>query len=67
MERRGVIVSSGSACAAGRNDPSHVLLAIGIEPEVAQTAVRFSFSHQTTEAELDTASKALLDSISVFI
>jgi cysteine desulfurase len=67
LERRGVIVSSGSACAAGRNDPSHVLLAIGIEPEVAQTAVRFSFSHQITEAELDTAAKALLDSISVFI
>jgi cysteine desulfurase len=67
LERRGVVVSSGSACAAGKNDPSHVLLAIGIEPEVAQTAVRFSFSHEISEAELDTAAKALLDSIAVFV
>lgn len=43
LERRGVISSSGSACAAGSDDPSPVLLAIGISPEVAQTAVRFTF------------------------
>ena len=67
LERRGVIVSSGSACAAGRNDPSHVLVAIGIEPEVAQTAVRFSFSHEISESELNAAAKALLDSIAVFV
>lgn len=67
LERRGVIVSSGSACAAGRNDPSHVLVAIGIEPEVAQTAVRFSFSHEISESELNAAAKALLDSIAAFV
>lgn len=43
LERRGVVSSSGSACAAGSDEPSHVLLAMGIEPEVAQTAVRFTF------------------------
>ena len=43
LERRGVISSSGSACAAGSDEPSHVLLACGIEPEVAQTSVRFTF------------------------
>lgn len=67
LERRGVIVSSGSACAAGSDEPSHVLLAIGISPEVAQTAVRFSFSHETTEAELSQAAIALAESVSVFI
>lgn len=45
LERRGVVSSSGSACAAGSDEPSHVLLALGIAPEVAQTAVRFSFGH----------------------
>lgn len=45
LERRGVITSSGSACAAGSDEPSHVLLACGIAPEVAQTAVRFTFGH----------------------
>lgn len=43
LERRGVISSSGSACAAGSDDPSPVLLAIGVAPEVAQTSVRFTF------------------------
>lgn len=45
LERRGVVSSSGSACAAGSDEPSHVLLALGISPEVAQTSVRFSFGH----------------------
>ncbi|WP_147916266.1 cysteine desulfurase family protein [Ruania zhangjianzhongii] len=43
LERRGVISSSGSACAAGSDEPSHVLLACGIDPEIAQTSVRFTF------------------------
>lgn len=43
LERRGVVSSSGSACAAGSDEPSHVLLACGIAPGIAQTSVRFSF------------------------
>lgn len=43
LERRGVVSSSGSACAAGSDEPSPVLLATGIAPEVAQTSVRFTF------------------------
>ncbi|WP_337006316.1 MULTISPECIES: cysteine desulfurase family protein [unclassified Microbacterium] len=43
LERRGVISSSGSACAAGSDEPSHVLLASGVPAEVAQTSVRFTF------------------------
>jgi len=42
LEERGILCSSGSACAAGRDEPSHVLLAMGVPPEVAQTAVRLS-------------------------
>lgn len=45
LERRGVVSSSGSACAAGSDEPSHVLLALGIPAEVARTAVRFTFGH----------------------
>lgn len=46
LERRGVISSSGSACAAGSDEPSHVLLACGIVPEIAQTSVRFTFGRE---------------------
>ena len=65
LEQRDVIVSSGSACAAGSTDPSHVLLAVGLDPAVAQTSVRFSFSHSTTAEDLDQAARALVDSVAV--
>lgn len=45
LERRGFVSSSGSACAAGSDEPSHVLLAMGVPAEIAQTAVRFTFPH----------------------
>ncbi|MFA9276350.1 MAG: cysteine desulfurase family protein [Rhodoluna sp.] len=63
LEQRGVIVSSGSACAAGSNDPSHVLIACGIVPDIAQTSVRFSLSHNTTAEELAKAAAALTEAV----
>lgn len=42
LERRGVVSSSGSACAAGSDEPSHVLVACGVPAAVAQTSVRFT-------------------------
>lgn len=56
LERRGFVSSSGSACAAGSDEPSHVLVAMGIAPEVAQTAVRFTFPHAWTQPLDDVAS-----------
>lgn len=53
LERRGIVSSSGSACAAGSDEPSHVLTAMGYAPEVAQTAVRFSFGRGTTAEQLE--------------
>lgn len=62
LERRGVVTSSGSACAAGSDEPSHVLLACGIAPETAQTAVRFTFAHTHT-AELRTVADAVASAV----
>ena len=62
LERRGVVSSSGSACAAGSDEPSHVLLAMGIAPEVAQTAVRFTFP-RWLNAPLDAVADAVEASV----
>ncbi|MHA7222705.1 cysteine desulfurase family protein [Arthrobacter sp. RHLT1-20] len=59
LERQGVICSSGSACAAGSDQPSPVLRAMGIDADVAQTAVRFSFDSAITAAELQEAAAAV--------
>ena len=59
LERQGVVCSSGSACAAGSDAPSAVLLALGINGEVAQTAVRFSFDASVTTADLEAAASAV--------
>ncbi len=59
LERHGIICSSGSACAAGSDEPSPVLVAMGIDPAVAQTAVRFSFDAAITAAELAEAAAAV--------
>lgn len=64
LERRGIITSSGSACAAGSDEPSHVLTALGIAPEVAQTAVRFTFGADLTRENVDSAVTALAASVS---
>ncbi len=62
LERRGIVSSSGSACAAGSDEPSHVLEALGVAPEVAQTAVRFTFPHGLTDS-LDAVADAVASSV----
>lgn len=61
LERRGVVCSSGSACAAGSDDPSHVLTAMKYAAEVAQTAVRFTFGRTVTAEQLDEVAAALAE------
>jgi cysteine desulfurase len=53
LDMKGVAVSSGAACKAGSSHPSHVLLAMGVPREVAQSAVRFSLGRCTSEQEID--------------
>jgi cysteine desulfurase len=52
LERRGIVSSSGSACAAGSEDASHVLLALGYDEDVARTAVRFSWGPDVSQTDL---------------
>lgn len=53
LDLAGIAVSTGSACAAGALEPSHVLLALGRDPRAAQSAIRFSVGKETTEQEVD--------------
>lgn len=53
LDSKGICASSGSACASGALDPSHVLLALGRAPEVAQGALRISLDLSNTEEEID--------------
>ena len=58
-----VAISTGAACSTGSPEPSHVLIALGLEPEIASTAVRISMGRFTTEEEVHEASRALRQSI----
>lgn len=55
LSERGVCASAGAACSSGSLDPSPVLLAMGVPPELAHGSVRFSLSRFTTAAEVDRA------------
>ena len=53
LDREGIYVSTGSACASGSLAPSHVLMAMGLEAEVAHSTIRFTFGKANTKEEID--------------
>ena len=53
LDTAGVAVSTGSACSEGNVDPSHVLIAMGLEEQEALCSVRFSFGRFTRSEEID--------------
>ena len=53
LDLQGIEVSTGSACASGSLEPSHVLLAIGVAPDFAHGSVRFSLGLNTSAEEID--------------
>jgi cysteine desulfurase len=52
LDYHGLEVAAGSACRTGANEPSHVLLAIGLSPEEARSTLRVSFGHNLTDGQL---------------
>ena len=53
LDERGVCAAGGSACSSHEGEPSHVLVAMGLPFDRAQSALRFSLSNETTEDDID--------------
>lgn len=64
LDRHGIAVSSGSACASGSPDPSHVLLAMGVDPDAARRVIRISLGKDNTLADIDRLITVLNEQIS---
>ena len=60
---KGVYVSTGSACASGSLDPSHVLLGIGLPHETAHGSIRVTIPEETTMEQIDYAADALKETV----
>lgn len=65
LDRLGICVSSGSACTTGSLEPSHVLTAMGLAPDLARGALRFSLSRYNTEAEVDVLAAKLPEVVDI--
>ena len=61
LDKRGIAVSSGSACHSGSGEPSHVLIAMGLDATTAKGALRVSFGAGNTVADVDALCAALKD------
>jgi cysteine desulfurase len=59
LDARGIECSTGSACSAGVAEPSHVLLAMGVDPGRARGSLRFSLGHTSTHDDVDVLFEAI--------
>ena len=53
LDSVGICASGGSACSSSKNSPSHVLIAMGLTKNLANSAIRFTLSHNNTKSEID--------------
>ena len=63
LDLKGIAASSGSACTTGEPEPSHVLLAMGVSPELAQGSIRLSLGKENTEEDIDYTIDVMGDTI----
>lgn len=63
LDLAGISVSSGSACSSGSLEPSHVLLALGVEEALAHGSIRFSFGKHNTVEEVDYAVQVIKETV----
>ncbi|MEE0264577.1 MAG: aminotransferase class V-fold PLP-dependent enzyme, partial [Acutalibacteraceae bacterium] len=65
LAEKNIYVSSGSACSKGK--PSYVLTAMGLDKKLADSAIRVSFSHDTTKEDIDRLIEAVNDGLNSLV
>ena len=63
LDFEGIAVSTGSACLSGATEPSYVLASMGVEQELSQGSIRFSFGRSTSKADIDYTIEKLVEVI----
>jgi cysteine desulfurase len=63
LDLKGVAVSGGSACSSGSTEPSHVLMAMGLDKDAARASLRFSLLKMATEADVDHVFEVLPEAV----
>ena len=63
LENRGVLVATGSACAANKGTRSHVLTAMGLSPELADGSLRLTLGHLSTEENTTKAADIIIEEV----
>ncbi len=61
LDLKGICISTSSACNAGKDEPSHVLLALGLSEEQAKSSIRISYGRYNTEREVEQIVEAIVD------
>lgn len=64
LENRGVLVATGSACAANKGTRSHVLTAIGLKPEIADGSIRITLGHLSNSDNIKAAGQIIIEEVS---
>ena len=65
LDNKGICASSGSACTSGFLDPSHVLLAIGRDPETARGSLRLTLDYENTKEEVEMIIQAVAETVKI--
>lgn len=65
LDNKGICASSGSSCTSGFLDPSHVLLAIGRDPETARGSLRLTLDYENTKEEVEMIIQAVAETVKI--
>lgn len=63
LDMHGIAVSTGSACSTGSLEPSYVITALDVDPEMAHSSIRFSLGRDTTEDDIDKTIEAVTETV----